>query len=228
MIWRLNMNNNVRKENDSKKIVTMIIMVCVLMLCTTGATYAYFALSATNTSVAGTAATANLTLAVSKIKPTGTGSEKLVPQYSYNNSTNTLKSAVDANCIDGNNNLVCQVYTIVLTNNSGAFILTADSMTNLKWYKIARGSGTTPTTTYTYPTTTSAYGNLKAYTHLDSARELNAGASYYYVVVVWLEETGEAQTDSGSFSGTISFNSSDGGGLTSTIVGYDDDLDIPS
>lgn len=220
-----NNSQTVNKDNDSKKIFTMLIMVFTLMICTTSATYAYFALNATNNVISGTAATANLTLAVSKIQPTATGSGALVPQYSYYGSTNTLKNAIDVGCVDTNNNLICQVYTIVLTNSStsnikvdGSFTLTAANMTNLKWYTIASGTGTAPTTTYTYPTTTTQYGNLKDVTTLGTNISINSGASYYYVVAVWIEETGEAQTDSGTFNGVISFNSSGGGGVTSTIT----------
>ena len=220
-------SDSVNKNNDSKKIFTMLVLVFTLMICTTSATYAYFALGATNNSISGTAATAKLTLTVEKIKPTVAGNGALVPQYSYFNGTNTLKKAVDAGCVDANNNLVCQVYQIVLTNDStsnvkvdGNFTLSAAAtMTYLRWYTVANGVGATPTTTYTYPSATAAYGNLKTVTTFDDDRSLVAGSSYYYVVVVWIEEAGVSQTDSGYFSGVISFNSSEGGGVTSTIRG---------
>lgn len=231
------MNKEIKKDSDSKKIFSMIILIATLMVCTTSATYAYFAINATNTNtVTGTAATASLTLTVNKIRPTETGSGRLVPQDSVANSTNILKLAVDAGCIDDNDNLVCQVYTIVLTNGGtsnvtvdGDFALTAAGMTNLKWYLLAEGEGATPTTTYTYPTNLPAagYGNAKTVTALETSLMLNgtttgttASRSHYYVVAVWIEETGAAQTDSGTFTGSIAFTPSDGSaGITSTITG---------
>ena len=39
-------NENVKKDNDTKKIVTLLVLIATVMVTTTGATYAYFALSA--------------------------------------------------------------------------------------------------------------------------------------------------------------------------------------
>lgn len=227
--------SNSEQHQDRKKILTLVVLIMVVMITTTGATYAYFAIGATNSNVvAGSAGTASLNLVVSKIKPTTTGSGKLVPQYSAFSGNNTLKSAIDKNCIDANNNQVCHVYTIVVTNTgtsavnlNGTFTLTAANMTNLKWQILAAGTGATPSTIYTYPTSlTAAYGNAKTATYLGAANTsgatatpilLAANGSYYYVVAVWIEETGNSQTDSGNYSGVINFNSSVGNGVTSTI-----------
>ena len=57
------MSEYVKKDNDSRKIFTLLIMIFTLMICTTGATYAYLAItSPTNSAMTGTAATANVIL----------------------------------------------------------------------------------------------------------------------------------------------------------------------
>lgn len=231
----------VRSEDDKKKITFLVVAIMIIVITATSSTYAFLALTANNASaVSGTIASANLSMTVTRKYPTSANytasSGVMVPQLSVNSSnTNVLNQAIagssSKNCIDGNNNIVCQVYDIVITNSSTAavsinttFGLTADTMTNLKWYLLAEGDGTTPTTTYTYPTNlsgTTKYGNLKSVTSLDTNQTIQPSSSYYYVVVVWIEETGSNQTsqDSGSFTGLVTATSSDGIGVTSTIRG---------
>lgn len=121
------MNNQeiIKNDNDSKKIFTMLALIFTLMVCTTGATYAYFAISATNTTtIKGNAATASLTLTVSEEASGGTSSGAtktgvMVPQFS-----SSLGSAMDSSykCIDANGNTVCKVYTISVVNGSSAAV----------------------------------------------------------------------------------------------------------
>ena len=93
-------NSNQKKDHDSKKILTLVILIATLMITTTGATYAYFAISATATNnITGTAATASLAFQLSNSATTTSGtpsltapsstyaSKPMVPQYAYNNST---------------------------------------------------------------------------------------------------------------------------------------------
>lgn len=137
----------VNENNDSKKILTIFVLIMTLMICTTGATYAYFAINATNdNSITGNAATASLVLNVTKATLGGTNSgttktNKLVPQ-----NYSALGTAMGNNykCIDGNGNDVCHVYTITVTNTSTAriklngtisFTGTADKYVNLQWTK---------------------------------------------------------------------------------------------
>ena len=155
--------NTVNKENDNdtRKIFTMLVMVFTLMICTTSATYAYFALNATDANMTGTAATASLTLTVTEAALGGgtnsgtTQSAVMVPQLET-----YLENAIGANykCVDGNGNTVCKVYTITVTNTSTAAVSvngtiqfslsgTDATMPNLKWRMIesttSLGSDTT-------------------------------------------------------------------------------------
>ena len=133
-------NERVNKDNDSRQIITMIMLIGVLMLCTTGATYAYFAISATDNIATGTAATAGIILTnttsntsaapLTMIAPTNQDykSKPMVPQISYTGSTNVLKNALagadkvndDAakkdKCVDHNGNVICKAYSFVVRN----------------------------------------------------------------------------------------------------------------
>lgn len=163
-------SNNVKQDNDSKKILSLIVMIAVLMVTTTGATYAYFAISASNNNVLiGNAATASISLTVQEADLGGTksGATKtnvMVPQLSTTGSaTSALSAAIGSNykCVDANGNTVCKVYTITITNNSSAAVRLngtiqflapkdgtagANTYTNLSWRKITSttslGTGT--------------------------------------------------------------------------------------
>lgn len=229
-------SENTSKDNDSRKIVTMVVMVCALMLCTTGATYAYFALTATNNVATGTAATASLTLAVSEATLGGTLSgttqtNKMVPQ-----EDTTLGTAMGTSykCVDGNGNTVCKVYSITVTNGSTAAVKVIgtiqfsgnDSMPNLRFRRTesetALGSYTTSavgadTTGLWDIVTTGSTCTVSAGGGCNSV-SLAAGGSTTFYIVVWIEETGDTQTDTGTWRGTITFQGENGTGVTSTIT----------
>lgn len=229
-------NENNNKDNDTRKIVTMIAMVCVLMLCTTGATYAFFALTANNAVATGTAASASLTLTVTEATLGGTSSGttktgKMVPQKEA-----TLSTAMGTSyaCVDGNGNTVCKVYTITVTNGSSAAVKLNGtiqfsgngSMANLKFRRTTSATSLGNYTTAAVGTDTSsvwdiitsgstcvvANGNC-------TAESVAAGASKTYYIVVWINETNAIQTDSGTWVGTITFQGEKGTGITSTITG---------
>lgn len=212
----------IKKDNDSKKIFAMVIMIATLMICTTSATYAYFALApVTNNTITGTAATASLSLSVTKNAPTKTNTGVMVPQKEA--ALATAMNSTNA-CVDGNTNVVCQVYTIELTNTSSATVKVngtitfsgSTNMPNLKWRK------TTNATTLGTGTTTAA--NVTTAQTLDTNKSLAKNAKTTYYIVVWinaqLDTNGDevAQTDTGTYRATIQFTSSNGTGVTSTIT----------
>lgn len=216
--------NNINKNGDSRKIVTLIVLIATLMLGTTGATYAYFALTATNNNViTGTAATASLELSVTQATLKSGNTGVMVPQKEA-----ALATAMNSTnkCVDGNNNVICKVYTITVTNKSTAAVkvngtikfANSTNMPNLKWRKT--------TDTVTLGTGTTAAANVTTAQTLDSNKSLAAssGTATYYIVI-WinaqLNSSGVevAQTDTGTFTATIEFKSADGGGVTSTITG---------
>ncbi len=246
-----NNSNNIEsnKNSDSKKILTLVILIATLMITTTGATYAYFAISATATNnITGTAATANLAFQLSNSATTTSGtpsltapsstyaSKPMVPQYAYNNSTNVLAKALTGTsnnkCVDANGNVICRVYTFTIRNNSTATAVVngkikfTNPTTNLKWALMSNAT--------TVPTITSATdSDIKAASTSETTFVSNlsltpsggvtstspASGSYkQYWIIFWINETGSSQTDSGTWSATISFTSSNGSGITSTIT----------
>ena len=151
------MDNNVKKDNDTKKISFVVIAILVLMITTTSSTYAFLALSNTVTgAVNGTVATANLGLAVNVIAPTtaklSSSTGAMVPQKNA-----ALSAAINGTnlCVDGNNNVVCYVLQITVRNNSTARVVVTGDMTfsgitnipNLSWKPLSNGT-TVNTSTY--------------------------------------------------------------------------------
>ena len=102
------------KDKKKKKIVSLVIITLILIVSIASATYAYFALSASDSeTIGGTVGGVSLELTVSKELPVSTPST-MIPQLE-----STLEDAVsnEYNCIDDNNNVVCQVYKATLKNN---------------------------------------------------------------------------------------------------------------
>jgi hypothetical protein len=211
-------------ENNGKGIFYGVIGVATLIVAIIGATFAYFTASASNdNTITGTAAQAGLNLSVTLASTDATGT--MVPQL----GTAIQKAVTGTNsksCIDGNGNTVCKVYTITISNTGSSatvlygqlgFAYTDGSFADLKW-----GLGKTATDTTdlaaTASVTTPTQGNFVNGVHLQAAGEDGASATYY--VVVWIEETNAAQneTDAGTFTGTVSFNSAAGSGVTSTFT----------
>lgn len=253
-------SSNVKSDNDSKKIFTMLIMVFTLMICTTSATYAYFALSVENNAMGGTAATASLDLSVTQADlKTVTHTDVMVPQLET-----ALGAAMNTTnkCVDGNNNVICKVYTITVTNESTSTVKvngtiqfslagTNVEMPNLKWRRttdtvtlgsLTEGSyaGVAVGNMDTIASTTDV-DNLSTIFDLTSGGECDNSAngvttgctsitltkgdnatttdSATFYLVVWINEINTAQTDAGTWTGTITFEGENGKGVSSTITG---------
>ena len=236
-------NDTVRKDNDSKKIVTMIVMICTLMLCTTGATYAYFAISATNATATGTAATVGLNLGVSRVTPTSakwsSSTQTMVPQLDAGLGT-AISDSANYKCVDGNGNVVCQVYKITVENIStsavnlrGAVYFTLGDtavFTNLYWRQIQNANTLGLNTIYKYATdintnsTTAEAANATLISDLTLSPNNNVTASgddyKEYYVLIWIRETLNEQndTDKGTWVMNVNFKDRAGNGVTSTIT----------
>ena len=199
------MENDVEQnilKRSSKKLIIFEIVCVALIIGLIGYTYSFFNVTATNDSVIyGEAASVNLSLEVEKIAPST--NKGLVPQLDQ-----YITSAVigrNGSCVDDNNNNVCQVYKITVTNSgsalyvNGTLTLSAKNNPNLKWAEI---SGTTN------PTLKSNV-NSNTYMQLTSNEYYNSGEAKDYYVVLWISETGIAQSDNGDFSGIVRFGNVD-------------------
>ncbi len=199
---------------NKKKIMYLTFGILTLIITITGSTYAYFALSTSNNnSITGTTADVGLTLNVVKLKPNTNTTDYLVPQLE-----SALGTAINNtnNCKDANTNTVCQVYKATLTNTGTAnaklkgtiTFSNVNNLPNLKWKMI-----TDATTLGSNPTNSASTSNST----FVSEANLNPNQAIDYYFVVWINETGSEQSDSGAYSGSITFTSSNGKGITSTI-----------
>ena len=206
-------------ENKGQGIFYGVIGVATLVVAIIGATFAYFAASAENTTtVTGETSSADLTLAVTKVTTDASG--KLVPQYATGLGR-ALVGTDNHSCVDGNGNTVCQVYEITVTNGgtsaivvNGTFALSG-TVTNLKWTELA-----TATTTQSGFTAGNATSVTAFKSNVTLAATGQSGNSATYYVAVWVEEQGSDQTSadaSKSFTGTVRFEGA-GGGVTSTFT----------
>lgn len=232
------MNNKSEvRNNDTKKIATLVILILTVMISTTGATFAYFQISATNaTTMTGTAAVADLSLAVTRETPDTTkwdaSNKVMVPQLST-----ALATAMNATnkCVDANNNVVCEVFKIIVTNNStssvrlrGAVFFTYSgtgaTYSNLYWRQTTNENTIGSNTIFkasTIETTNSTTEEAENAT-LVADLLLAPGAPQTYYVVVWIKETNTNQneTDVGTWTATVSFKDkvNPNKGITSTIT----------
>ena len=202
-------------ERKGQGIFYGVIGVATLIVAIIGATFAYFTATASNeTTIQGNAASVGLTLSVEKVSH---GDKGLVPQLetALSSAMKGMDSAGtgEDSCIDGNGNTVCQVYKITVGNTgtaeaklTGTLDLTEGSVTNLKWATVT-GWGSEPT----------AEGAKDDNNLVENVTISGSGSKEYYVVI-WIEETKDAQSDSGSFTGTVAFNAADGSGVTSTFT----------
>lgn len=222
------------------KVQLYLTLILILFFSITGATYAYFAISATNNNtITGEAATVNLTLNVSRVFPTAssTNTGVLVPQLSVSGSnTSPLSTALKNGCVDGNQNVVCQVYKIDIQNVGGSATQVVDgkvnfygnsamtndvstTLPNLRWKLITSVNATTPASSVLGNNTdliADATGDNRFATNVTLA----TNASYTYYMIIWINETSADQPidEGNSFYGKVEFNSSNGTGVTSTFT----------
>lgn len=221
------------------KVQLYLTLILILFFSVTGATYAYFAISASNNVITGEAATVNLTLNVSRVFPTAssTNTGVLVPQLSVSGSnTSPLSTALKNGCVDGNQNVVCQVYKIEIQNVGGTATQVVDgsanfygntamtndvssTLPNLRWKLITSVNTTTPSNSVlgtNADLVADATGDNRFATNVTLAT--NDKSTYY--MIIWINETSANQpTDQGhSFYAQIAFNSSNGTGVTSTFT----------
>ena len=237
----MNESNDKRSNGDSKKITITLVLILTLMVTTTGGTYAYLAFGDTinNNTVTGSIASASLQLTVAEQAPNGeTSTGVMVPQLET-----YLGTAMNGTnkCVDGNDNVVCKVYKVTITNTSSSAVSVVGtikfsgngSMTNLKWRRTSNATtlgsystiavGTNTSNKYdlsagTACTTNATQGTQSGCTTVNLKKTGVTGNSQDFYFVVWINETGAVQTDSGTFTATIEFIGANGRGVTSTIV----------
>ncbi len=228
-------------EVESKKVTKIqisISLLLVLFFSIVGATYAYFAVSATDTNtITGNAATVNLTLNVERVFPlaSSVNTGVLVPQLSVSgNSDSPLATALRNGCVDSNSNVVCQVYKIDIQNQGGTATQVVDGkvafygdaaftkniqtdMPNLKWKLIT--SVDTSNVSSSVLGTAADNSASSTLTNFVSNLTMKTNERFFYYMIIWIDETNRDQpVDEGkTFYGKIQFDSSNGTGVTSTF-----------
>lgn len=210
------------ENGNGKGIFYGVIGVATLVVAIIGATFAYF--SATNTVgdvVQGTAATAGLSLSINKVSENANNG--LVP-IDEGLLDKGLKATPDM-CVDSNGNTVCQVYKLTVKNDGtstaifdGTLTLSATGYANLKWANINKDTGLTSDSV---PTTVGTNLNAKTVEEITTGESFAAGQTKYYYIMIYIDEIHDSQntTDTGSFTGSVTFNSAGGTGTTATFTG---------
>lgn len=217
------------ENHNGKGIFYGVIGVATLVVAIIGATFAYFSATDTDDStIQGEAATAGLTLTVEKVSTGATNG--LIPMgdgtVDASKYPNVLDKALKATtmCVDANNNTVCQVYKLTVKNDGtstaifdGTLELTATGYANLKWANMNLDAGLT---TDAVPTTVGSTLNVSSVKAITTNETYTAGQTKYYYIMVYINETGESQnnTDKGSFTGVVNFQSAGGTGTTATFT----------
>lgn len=212
-----------------------LMFICIFFVSIVGATYAYFAIGASNNNtITGNAATVDLTLEVNKLLPLKASSGYIVPQKSVSGSSNSpLSTALKSGCVDANNNIVCQVYSIDIKNDGGTATEVVDGkisfyanssmtinsfskMPNLKW-KLITSIDTVNNNNSILGDNIDNIANSTAVNFVSNVT-LATNQHYTYYMIIWLNEVGSDQSDEGNtFYGKVEFNSSNGTGVTSTF-----------
>lgn len=208
-----------KNERKGQGTFYMIIAMLTLIVAIVGATFAYFSLQASDeNTVKGNAARVGLSLEVRKVSVDATGDLVPLDELLLEKAIKGDSETGSQMCVDKNGNTVCQVYEVKVTNEgtaatavNGTLTLTAETITNLKW-QIMTDQDT--------PVTDS--GQFKTTDDTEIAKndtvEANPGTKSYYIMI-WIDEIEEDQNDSdtGAFTGVVSFTSADGSGVTGTF-----------
>lgn len=208
-----------RNERKGQGTFYMIIAMLTLVVAIVGATFAYFSLQASDeNTVKGNAAKVGLSLEVRKVSVDASGDLVPLDELLLEKAIKGDSATESQMCVDKNGNTVCQVYEVKVTNEgsaatavNGTLTLTAETITNLKW-QIMTDQNT--------PVTDS--GQFKTTDDTEIAKndtiEANPGTKSYYIMI-WIDEIEEDQNDSdtGAFTGVVSFTSADGSGVTGTF-----------
>lgn len=241
-----NINELNTETKDYKSITILTVGILTVLVAISGATFAFFQATAQVTITGQSAYTTSpLTLSVIHVTESSVEDKKLIPQNDAD-----IQSAVtgtdNGSCVDDDGRAVCQVYSITVANNSETNYYLAGTlsfstnpattattgMPNLKW-----AVGTSATAGFPNSATGPFYSSFSTFTTNTSAttnttslgstfflnnKNATSGKSQTYYIVVWISETGSVQTDSGTYTGTVTFTAySDDGktleGVTSTI-----------
>ena len=212
-------SNQVKFEN--RRNLKLLIAIILLLVVISGGTLAYFAFSASNTIISGDAGTVDLSLTVTKVLPTTTGTDDILVI-----AFDELAESLNSSCIDEDGEFaLCQLYRVNLANSASSVNVTVKgsisfnnaTAPNLSWVYL--GNSYSSSTTYTSSMLGSSFNTASSdFANFVDNCLVNGGSNVDFYILVWVNEAEEAQTDEGSYSGIIRFESSNGKGVTSTFT----------
>lgn len=210
-------------KNQTKILIVSILTVLLLGAMIFGATFAYFSATANSVgNITGDTYNFDVAIAFNKVKSDG-----LVPVMD-----NLILTSLNSTnkCVGTNNDSLCSIYQITLTNNGEQETLTGS---------IKTGSGTTYTTnhlkyqlytlssnTYTAVTDTGNLSKTPGSTNnfMSSSNnftvELNESQSKTYYLVIWLSDIGANQLEDANkkFTGSVEFISENGNQISADFT----------
>ena len=210
-------------KKNFKKIVKFnkyyIIALIVIFILGVSTTYSYYAYNYENSvAIKGNVIAIDADLTVELVVG---NNGQMVPlkDSSLSNALNAVDTPNGA-CVDKYGNLACQVYKITLHNNGsrlqnikGTIELYAkdssSTYTNLKWREL--------TNTTTIKNGSIINGMDKS--NLVTGLTLDSGEEVVYYIAVYIQEvnTDQINNDKGQFQGTVTFETGDGSGTSTTL-----------
>lgn len=203
------MNKANKRGSNIEKLLFPLIFVVVLVVIIVGVTYSFYSAYAENkNAIKGNTASTSLDLNVKLISTKA--SNNLVPLDSdintlttaakgYNNLTDNFNANLA--CIDKNGYSSCQIYQIDVTNSSDVSLELSGGVTSLQGTNspnldcAVMASSTNVTSNSTCIGVSTIISNVK----------FNPNETKTYYILVYINNLSKAQTDSGSFNGTVEF-----------------------
>lgn len=194
------------QQKEGKGILYLTVAITALFVAVISGTFAYLTAATTSNTITGNIANVKLTLSVTKVSNMGTESASLIP-ISSSDITSAIsqdKLSSSKQCVNDEEYTVCQIYKITITTQSttqkvlltGKLKLEAESAENIKWELLE-------SQTTRLSTASSVSINVDGYLTSTSGEAVSGTQDYY--VVIWLNEATGQQTDTGTFTGTVTF-----------------------
>ena len=211
------MEENLVIKKDRKKIFLVGGICLIIIALIVGYTYSYFVVSAENSGViTGTVASGSLDLSVEQVAPSENYRDLskygLIPQLDgaiINAIKGTSIDGVQQQCVDGNNNVICQLYKVTVKNTGdmdsffdGLLRLNVGSNHNLRWALVNYDESSNT------PIDLASNVNPEQITTMVYQEPIKKDESKTYYIVLWISETGEEQSDKGLFDGVVTFKTS--------------------
>lgn len=206
---------------ETRKNLSLILIIILLLMTVIGGTFAYYAFSANNGSIlTGNMGNVKLSLTVTKILPnTNDVDNILVTNF------NELADSLNDSCTDIDGEFaLCQLYKVNLSNDAtgintnvkGSISFNNETVPNLSW--ISLGNSYSSDTPYTSAMLGESFNTASStFTNFVDSYLLASGSNVDFYILVWVNESEEEQTDEGMYSGTVRFEDANGNGVTATF-----------